>query len=376
MSESELNRKRLAMGIVEYLDKSVAENLVSGDAAESLEIAKQCIADAFEIDAEDAAQVKELSLKPFSLDKVFEVYLNAQAKVGPAATGAASESPAEAPASSGPSEEDRKRAEEFKAEGNALVSAKDYPAAIAAYTKAIDIVDDNAVYYGNRAAAYSQNGDHAEAVDDAERALEIDSNYVRGYSRLGRAFFGLGKLKEAAEAYEKGLEMDPGNAVMRSSLEAVKSRLGSSGDVSRSSPAASADSSAGASAGAGAGGFDFASIMNNPALMSMAQNMMANGGLDRLMSNPAISQMANNYASSGQMPNMSDLMNNPDIANLTSGLSGMGGGGSGSGDNSGANPLASLLNNPDLMNMAQQFMGNNSNRNGGGGNNGGANSGN
>ncbi|KAJ2595639.1 Small glutamine-rich tetratricopeptide repeat-containing protein 2, partial [Coemansia sp. RSA 1721] len=134
-SESEHNRKRLAMGIVEYLEKAVSEGTVSGDGAESLEIAKQCIADAFEINTEDEAQVKDLSLKPFSLDKVFEVYLNAQAKVGTAAGGAEAQGSASASASTepsavGPSDDDRKRAEELKAEGNAFVAKKEYTAAI------------------------------------------------------------------------------------------------------------------------------------------------------------------------------------------------------------------------------------------------------
>jgi small glutamine-rich tetratricopeptide repeat-containing protein alpha len=45
-------------------------------------------------------------------------------------------------------------------------------------------------------------------------------------------------------------------------------------------------------AGAGAGGMpDLASLMNNPAMMQMAQQMMANGGLERLMSNPAVANM-------------------------------------------------------------------------------------
>ena len=49
---------------------------------------------------------------------------------------------------------------------------------------------------------------------------------------------------------------------------------------------------AGAGAGAGAGGMpDLASLMNNPAMMQMAQQMMANGGLERLMSNPAVANM-------------------------------------------------------------------------------------
>ena len=45
-------------------------------------------------------------------------------------------------------------------------------------------------------------------------------------------------------------------------------------------------------AGAGAGGMpDLAGLMNNPGMMQMAQQMMANGGLERLMSNPAVANM-------------------------------------------------------------------------------------
>jgi hypothetical protein len=42
----------------------------------------------------------------------------------------------------------------------------------------------------------------------------------------------------------------------------------------------------------GAGGMpDLAGIMNNPAMMQMAQQMMANGGLERVMSNPTVANM-------------------------------------------------------------------------------------
>jgi small glutamine-rich tetratricopeptide repeat-containing protein alpha len=49
------------------------------------------------------------------------------------------------------------------------------------------------------------------------------------------------------------------------------------------------------SGGGGAGGAggmpDLAGIMNNPAMMQMAQQMMANGGLERVMSNPTVANM-------------------------------------------------------------------------------------
>lgn len=43
--------------------------------------------------------------------------------------------------------------------------------------------------------------------------------------------------------------------------------------------------------GAGGGMPDLASLMSNPAMAQMAQQMMANGGMERLMSNPAVANM-------------------------------------------------------------------------------------
>ena len=48
----------------------------------------------------------------------------------------------------------------------------------------------------------------------------------------------------------------------------------------------------GAGGAGGAGGMpDIAGMMNNPAMMQMAQQMMANGGLERVMSNPTVANM-------------------------------------------------------------------------------------
>jgi len=53
-----------------------------------------------------------------------------------------------------------------------------------------------------------------------------------------------------------------------------------------------ADMLRGMGGGGGGGMPDIASIMNNPQMMAMAQQMMANGGLANLMQNPAVANMA------------------------------------------------------------------------------------
>lgn len=65
------------------------------------------------------------------------------------------------------------------------MTSKDYAGAIAAYTSAIPLDPTNAVYYSNRAAAHSSTNNHKETVNDAQRAIEVDSNFVDAYYRLG-----------------------------------------------------------------------------------------------------------------------------------------------------------------------------------------------
>ena len=67
------------------------------------------------------------------------------------------------------------------------MSTKNYDAAIDSYTKAIELDGGNPVFYSNRAAAYSSKNDHLSAIGDAEKAIAIDSAFVKAYHRLGFA---------------------------------------------------------------------------------------------------------------------------------------------------------------------------------------------
>ena len=168
----------------------------------------QCIGEAFGVNPSDDAQKQKLSIKPATLQSLFEVYLKTKEKVATpqqvfifslrikvyllssceatgtssggskATTGAPSSKPT-------PSAADKSQAEELKLKGNALMTSKDYAGAITAYTSAIALDPTNPVYYSNRAAAHSSSNNHEGAVKDAEKAIGVDSSFVKAYHRLG-----------------------------------------------------------------------------------------------------------------------------------------------------------------------------------------------
>ncbi|BGP41563.1 Small glutamine-rich tetratricopeptide repeat-containing protein 2 [Rhodotorula kratochvilovae] len=260
-------QKRAAFSILAFLDESLSNGAVKADDVESIQVASQCIAEAFGVSLED-----DQDKRAYSLNKSLAQVLDEAAS-----------STTAAPAPKEVTEEDKKEAEAAKGKGNQLMAKKDYAGAIAAYTDAIAKDARNPVYLSNRAAAHSSLQDFQAAVDDARAALAIDPTFSKAYSRLGHALFSLGEYAEAVEAYEKGLELDPSNATMKSSLATARSRLpagekkdgedAAEGSVSRSGAPA-----AGAGAGPGAGGIpgfpgmgggmpDLASMMNNPAIV-------------------------------------------------------------------------------------------------------------
>jgi small glutamine-rich tetratricopeptide repeat-containing protein alpha len=93
----------------------------------------------------------------------------------------------------------------LKGLGNSAVTRKEYPAAVDYYTQALTLSPDNKIYLSNRAAAYSQSGQHSLAAADALKAVELDPGYAKAWSRLGHARYALGDAKGSMEAYEKGL---------------------------------------------------------------------------------------------------------------------------------------------------------------------------
>lgn len=316
----------------------MTDGTLAADDQDSIDVAVNCISEAFKVDPADKAAVSE-AVGDQNLLKIYGVFEKLQGATKPAA-GAAAPS-ASAPASGPVSEEAKKEAEGLKSKGNAAMAQKDYPKAIDLYTQALAINPGNAIFLSNRAAAHSAAKDHESARADAEAAVDVDPKYTKAWSRLGLARFALGDVKGSMEAYQKGIEYEGngGSDAMKKGYETAKKRVeeleNEDGEVASrdagGAPGAGGmpnlndlASMFGGGGGGGGGGMpDLGSIMSNPMFASMAQNLMSNPDMmNNLMSNPRLREMASSFGGGGGggggggMPDMSALMSDPSIAEM------------------------------------------------------------
>eukprot|EP01044_Picomonas_judraskeda_P018132 COSAG03_NODE_3536_length_1961_cov_2.366273_2_plen_309_part_01 len=119
-------------------------------------------------------------------------------------------------------------ANDAKERGNQALKEKNYDEAIAAYTDAIRLDGNNHVYYSNRSAAHASKKAFTEALNDAEKCVQMEPSFARGFGRKGAALYGLGRYADAIVAYKRGLKEDGGNAALKAGLEqaeAAKQRM-------------------------------------------------------------------------------------------------------------------------------------------------------
>ena len=76
-------------------------------------------------------------------------------------------------------------AQEHKAKGNVFFKAGKFPDAVKEYSEAIKRDPSNKFLYQNRATAYSKLMVFDAALQDCEKALKIDPNFVKAHARSG-----------------------------------------------------------------------------------------------------------------------------------------------------------------------------------------------
>ncbi|KHN33856.1 Small glutamine-rich tetratricopeptide repeat-containing protein alpha [Glycine soja] len=117
-------------------------------------------------------------------------------------------------------------AESLKTLGNKAMQSKKYSDAIELYNCAIAVHEKSAVYYCNRAAAYTQINKYTEAIQDCLRSIEIDPNYSKAYSRLGLVYYAQGNYRDAIhKGFRKALQLDPNNESVKENIRVAERKL-------------------------------------------------------------------------------------------------------------------------------------------------------
>ncbi|CAL0314292.1 unnamed protein product [Lupinus luteus] len=109
---------------------------------------------------------------------------------------------------------DPKLADEEREKGNEFFKQQKYPEAIKHYTESLRRNPNDPKTYSNRAACYTKLGAMPEGLKDAEKCIELDPTFVKGYTRKGAVQFFMKEHEKALETYREGLKHDPNNQEM------------------------------------------------------------------------------------------------------------------------------------------------------------------
>lgn len=244
-------KRTLIFSILKFLRSEINLETTGPDMKESLEVASQCLESCYEVSIDDEICKNNfdsgLDLLPIAEKNVIKRELAPELK---------------------------EKANIFKNEGNELMKQEKFQEALVCYNKAIEIDKNNAVFYCNRAAAYSKLSDFKNSIEDCKNALKIDPTYSKAWGRLGLALLSNNQVEEAYEAYSKAIQLEPTNEGYKQNLKVVEERLKN------------------LHGNAAAGGFpgmpDMGNLMgmfNNPQFLNMATQMMADPQMQQLMQN-------------------------------------------------------------------------------------------
>ncbi|KAJ4783246.1 E3 ubiquitin-protein ligase CHIP [Rhynchospora pubera] len=103
-----------------------------------------------------------------------------------------------------------KQAELLKQDGNTFFKKDRLGAAIDAYTEAIALCPNVAVYWTNRALCFKKRNEWRKVEDDCRNALQLDNNSVKAHYMLGLALLDRQEFAEGIKQLEKSLELGRG----------------------------------------------------------------------------------------------------------------------------------------------------------------------
>ncbi|EPY52636.1 DNAJ/TPR domain-containing protein DNAJC7 family protein [Schizosaccharomyces cryophilus OY26] len=119
--------------------------------------------------------------------------------------------------------------ENTKAQGNDAFKQGKLDKAKELYSKALDIDVDNkftnAKLYMNRATVLLKLKKPEEALNDSNKALEIDSGYVKGFKTRAKAHEALEQWEDAVRDIQSAIDLDSGDSSLRQELRRLQLEL-------------------------------------------------------------------------------------------------------------------------------------------------------
>lgn len=200
--------KRLGAAILKFLEYHGQNARLAPDQEEGVSVAIQCLSLVFDAKPEDAKDIPEL----------MEVYNKEAGDRG-------------IPEEKVINEEDKKKGEAAKTEGNTHMKSKDYQKAVDEYTKAIEFNPKSEVYFCNRAAAYTNLDKFHEALDDCKKAIAINPDYAKAFSRMAENVMSNPNMKGMVDNFmsSMGIQQDPNAPAAANPMEQMANAMGQNG---------------------------------------------------------------------------------------------------------------------------------------------------
>ncbi|XP_035024610.2 uncharacterized protein LOC118116826 isoform X1 [Hippoglossus stenolepis] len=116
-------------------------------------------------------------------------------------------------------EEYAKRSRELAGTGNRLAASGMFEMAIECFTDAIKFNPREYRLFGNRSLCYERMQQFENALRDADLALCMEPNWIKGLFRKGKALCGLKRYYEASLVYDEVLQLDGSSAEAKQELK-------------------------------------------------------------------------------------------------------------------------------------------------------------
>jgi stress-induced-phosphoprotein 1 len=114
--------------------------------------------------------------------------------------------------------ENLRREEDEKEKANESFKKGDYDGAIFLYTKLLELDHNNKVFnstiLANRALCYQKKNNQVQALQDINKAIELNPHYVKAYYRRSTIHINLKNGEKAKEDLQTVLKIDPSNYIL------------------------------------------------------------------------------------------------------------------------------------------------------------------